>query len=269
MIHRTIQGTEIPALGLGTWQFTGAACTEGVEHALDLGYRHIDTAQIYENEEEVGAGLRNAATDRDEIYLTTKVWVENLEPSSVRRSTEESLRRLDTEYVDLLLIHWPSNDVPLERTLDAMMVLRDEGKTREIGVSNFTPSLVRRALDHVPIICNQVEYHPFLDQDALLDLAEARDLLLTAYSPLARGRVMKDETMQAIAEAHGKTPAQVALRWLLQQDQVAAIPKASSAAHREANLDVFDFELSEDEMDRIFDLAGNERLINPSFAPAW
>ena len=153
MIHRTIQGIEIPALGLGTWQFTGTACTEGVEHALDLGYRHIDTAQIYENEEEVGAGLRNAATDRDEIYLTTKVWVENLEPSSVRHSTEESLRRLDTEYVDLLLIHWPSNDVPVERTLDAMMVLRDEGKTREIGVSNFTPSLVRRALDHAPIIC--------------------------------------------------------------------------------------------------------------------
>ncbi|NBC16042.1 MAG: aldo/keto reductase [Bacteroidetes bacterium] len=269
MIHRTIRGIEIPALGLGTWQLTGDACTEGVEHALDLGYRHIDTAQAYENEDQVGTALRNTPVDRDEIYLTTKVWVENLVPAAVRRSTEASLRRLGTDYVDLLLIHWPSTDVPLERTLDAMMVLRDEGKTREVGVSNFTPSLVRRALDHAPILCNQVEYHPFLDQDALLDLAEARDLLLTAYSPLARGRVMEDETMQAIAEAHGKTPAQVALRWLLQQDQVAAIPKASTAAHREANVDVFDFALSEDEMDRIFDLAGDERLIDPSFAPAW
>jgi 2,5-diketo-D-gluconate reductase B len=269
MIYRTIQGTEIPALGLGTWQLTGATCTEAVEHAIDLGYRHIDTAQAYENEDRVGAGLRNAGVDRDDIYLTTKVWVEHLEPAAVRRSTEESLRRLDTDYVDLLLIHWPSNDVSLELTLDAMMVLREEGKTREIGVSNFTPSLVRRALDRVPIACNQVEYHPFLDQDALLDLAEARDLLLTAYSPLARGRVTENETIQEIAEAHDKTPAQVTLRWLLQQDQVAAIPKAASAEHREANFDVFDFELSGDEMDRIFDLTGDERLVNPSFAPAW
>ena len=269
MIYRTIQGTTIPALGLGTWQLAGDACTESVEHALDLGYRHLDTAQAYGNEREVGQGLRNAPVDRDDVFLTTKVWFDNLAPRALRSHTEDSLRRLDTEYVDLLLIHWPSDDVPLERSLDAMMELRNEGKVREIGVSNFTPSLVRRALDHAPILCNQVEYHPFLDQDALLELAEARDLLLTAYSPLAKNRVSDDATLRAIAEAHGKTPPQVTLRWLLQQDPVAAIPKAASAEHRAANLDVFDFELSEEEMDRIFDLAGDERIIDPSFAPAW
>ena len=269
MIYKTIQGEDVPALGLGTWLLTGDACRKAVEHALDLGYRHIDTAQAYENEDQVGQGLQNAGIDRDDLFLTTKIWLENLSPGDVRESVEASLRRLRTDYVDLLLIHWPNDKVPLEQTLDAMVVLQDEGKTRHLGVSNFTPSLLQRALNHAKLFCNQVEYHPFFGQDPLLAMAREHDLLLTAYSPLARGRVTDDETLQAIGEAHNKTPAQVALRWLLQQDHVAAIPKASSAKHREDNFDLFDFELSDNEMDRITALDQGKRIVDPEFAPAW
>lgn len=269
MIHHTIQGTKVPALGLGTWQLKGDACTRGVEHALDIGYRHIDTAQIYKNEEAVGKGLAASTVDRDAYFLTTKVWYENLAPGAVRSTAETSLQRLGTDYVDLLLIHWPSNEVPMEASLDALRVLQDEGKIRHFGVSNFTPSLLRRALDHATVFANQVEYHPFLDQSALRDLADEHDLLLTAYSPLAQGDVLHDDTLQEIGEAHGKTAAQVALRWLVQQPNVAAIPKASSDEHRAANFALFDFALSQTEMDRIHALARGERLVDPSFAPSW
>ncbi|MDX1548013.1 MAG: aldo/keto reductase [Rhodothermales bacterium] len=269
MIFHTIQGERVPALGLGTWRLDGDACREAVEHALDLGYRHIDTAQAYENEEPVGRGLAASPVGRGDVFLTTKIWLDNLGPEAVRASTEASLRRLGTDYVDLLLIHWPSDEVPLEETLDALVVLRDEGKTRHIGVSNFTPSLLRRALDHARLFCCQVEYHPFLAQDDLLALCRRHDLLLTAYSPLARGKVQEEDVLREIAEAHGKTPFQVTLRWHLQQDSVAAIPKASSAEHREANFDLFDFALSDAEMERIAGLAEGRRLIDPDFAPAW
>jgi 2,5-diketo-D-gluconate reductase B len=269
MIYETIQGDDVPALGFGTYKITGPACREAVAHALEIGYRHIDTAQMYNNEREVGQGLDDAAVDRDDVFLTTKIWHSNLHPSEVRRTTEASLRKLGTDYVDLLLIHWPNDAVPLEATLDAMLALREAGKTRHIGVSNFTPSLVRQALDHAPIFANQVEYHPFLSQDALLDLAREHDFMLTAYQPIARGTVADDETLQAIAAAHGKSPVQVTLRWLLQQDKVTAIPKAASAEHRKANFDVFDFELSADEMKRIHSLARGERRVNPGIAPAW
>lgn len=269
MINVNLGGDEVPALGLGTWQLEGTACREGVAHALGLGYRHLDTAQVYGNEAQVGAGLRDAGVDRASVFLTTKVGRDDLTPGRVRSTTEASLRSLGTEYVDLLLIHWPNDDVPLEKTLDAFMALQDEGKTRHIGVSNFPPSLLERAVQHAPVACNQVEYHPFLGQDTLRDLAAKHDLVLTAYSPLARGAVLKDETLRAIGEAHGKTPAQVALRWLVQQERVAAIPKASSAEHRAANFAIFDFELSDVEMERIHDLARGKRLVDPDGWVDW
>lgn len=269
MIHKTIQGTRVPALGLGTWLLREEACTEAVADALELGYRHIDTAQAYENEEAVRKGIRQSGVDREAFFLTTKVWLDNLRPEAARQSTEKSLRRLGTDYVDLLLIHWPSDDVPVERTLDALYRLQEEGKTRHVGVSNFTPSLLERALAHGPIFCNQVEYHPFLSQDELLALAREHDLLLTAYSPLARGDVLEDQTIQEIARAHGKTPAQIALRWLVQQEQVAAIPKAASTEHRRNNLDLFDFALSGAEMEQISGLARGQRIVDPDWAPAW
>ncbi len=269
MIYQAIQGEEVPALGLGTWQLTGADCREAVRHALALGYRHVDTAQNYDNEAQVGQGLQDAGVDRDDVFLTTKVAPRNLAPGDVRRSTEQSLQRLQTDYVDLLLVHWPAGDFELEATLDAFVALQEEGKTRHVGVSNFSPDLLERALAHASLFCIQVEYHPFLSQQGLLGMARKHDLLFTAYSPLARGKVLDDELLQALADAHDKSPAQVALRWLVQQRNVAAIPKASRAEHRASNLDIFDFELSEEEVNHLFNLACGERLVDPKgLAPA-
>lgn len=269
MIYQTIQGEDVPALGLGTWRLNGAACREGVRHALDLGYRHLDTAQTYENEAEVGQGLKDAGVDRGDVFLATKVTHTNLGPDAVRASTEKSLRKLGTDYVDLLYVHWPAGAFDMDETLGAFAQLQEDGLTRRIGVSNFTPTLLKEALKHAPLFSVQIEYHPFLAQHALARLAREHDLLLTAYAPLARGRVLEDDLLQAIGEAHNKTAAQVTLRWLLQQENVAAIPKAGSTEHRAENADVFDFELSSEEMSNLFDLARGERLINPDHAPAW
>lgn len=267
---KTIRGESVPAIGLGTWELRGAECREAVSHALEIGYRHLDTAAAYDNEEDVGRALRTSGLAREEIFLTTKIPPEHLAPPAARRSAENSLRRLGTEYVDLLLIHWPNEEVPLEKTLDLMMELREEEKTRLIGVSNFPPSLLRRALRHSEIFCNQVEYHPFLRQDAVLEIAREHDLLLTAYSPVARGEVLSDGTIMEIAAAHGKSPVQIGLRWLVQQRQVAAIPKSGTPEHQAANLEIFDFELSEEEMERICGLVDEGlRLVDPAWGPDW
>jgi diketogulonate reductase-like aldo/keto reductase len=265
----TVDGDDVPALGLGTWQITGPACERAVRDALELGYRHIDTAQAYDNEQQVGAALNGADVDRNEIFLTTKVWHENVAHEDVLRTTEESLRKLETDYLDLLLIHWPVDDVPFEETLDAMMELQSDDKVRHIGVSNFTPSQLERAADHAPVVCNQVEYHPYLGQQDLLEAARELGVALTAYSPLARGRVVDDPTLRQIGDAHGKSPAQITLRWFVQQDDVITIPKASSHNHRAANFEIFDFELTDDEMHQIFELDEGDRIIDPSFAPTW
>lgn len=264
-----VQGESVPALGFGTWQLSGDACYEGVRHALDLGHRHIDTAQMYGNEEEVGRALRDSGLDREVIFLTTKIPPRNLAPDDVHRSHGESLRRLGLDHVDLLLIHWPSDDIPLAASLDAMRALQEAGQTRHLGVSNFTPSLVDEALEHAPILTNQVEYHPYLDQSHLVEQARRRDLMLTAYSPLAKGRVVDDPTLRTIGDRHGRTAAQVAIAWLLRQDNVAVIPRSSSSEHREANRAVLDLELSAEEAERIADLARGERIIEPPFSPDW
>jgi diketogulonate reductase-like aldo/keto reductase len=271
MIYIDLDDARVPALGFGTYRLEGRAARDGVAHALDLGYRHVDTAQVYGNETEVGQGLRDAETDRDAVFLTTKVWPDQFAYRKLIASTDESLRRLGTDYVDLLLLHWPNDDVELAETLDALQEVQHQGKARHIGVSNFTPSLLRRALEIAPgLACLQVEYHPLLDQSTLLEIVREHGLFLTAYTPIARNRVADEDTIRAIAEAHGKSPAQVTLRWHLQQPRVAAIPKAASAAHREANLDVFDFELSDEEMERIHGLAREDgRMIDPNFAPEW
>ena len=267
MRYQTIQGVPVPALGLGTYKLKGDACRTAVAHALELGYRHIDTAQMYGNEAAVGQGLRDASVDRDEVFLTTKLWRTNLHPADVRATAEESLRTLNTDYVDLLLIHWPNEAVPLAATLEAMRDLQTQDKVRHIGVSNFTPALVEDALSYAPLFANQVEYHPFLSQAPLLEMTQAHDLMLTAYQPIARGTVNENETLQSIGAAHGKTPVQVTLRWLVQQDQVVPIPKAARAEHRAANIDIFDFELTADEMAQIHALHRGERRVDPHFAP--
>ena len=254
MEYQDIKGEKVPSLGLGTYRLGGEACVEAVELALSMGYRHVDTAQMYGNEAEVGQGMESSGVDRAEVFLTTKVWPNDFRHERVIRRTHESLEKLRTDYVDLLLMHWPGDGVPLGETLGAMRELQEEGGVRHIGVSNFSPSLVEEASEHVDVFCNQVEYHVYKDQDAVLNQARKTDYLLVAYRPLSRGSVEEDATLREIGEAHGKTAAQVALRWLVQQEQVSAIPKATSEDHLRANLEVFDFELSGGEMDRIASL---------------
>ncbi len=262
------RGAHIPVIGLGTWQMQGNEAYEAVRDGLSEGYRHLDTAALYGNEVEVGRALADSGVPRDEVFLTTKVWYEDLGREQAKAAGEASLRRLGTDYVDLLLIHWPAGQDP-RPSLAGMLALVEAGKVRHVGVSNFNVALMKQSLEVAPIACNQVEYHPFLSVAPVIAFARAHDIAVTAYSPLARGRVLRDPTLQAIGQVHGKTPAQITLRWLIQQEGVAAIPKASSARHRQANLEVFDFALSEDEMARIFGLARGERLIDPPIAPDW
>ena len=266
----TIQGIEIPKLGFGTGELEGDDCVVAVRDALELGYDHIDTARAYGNEEQVAEALHDSGRNRDEVFLTTKLWYTELSAVGVHDQIEQSLRDLRTEYVDLLLIHWPSGSVPLaDETLAAMCEARKAGYVRHLGVSNFPSDLLREALDHAPLICNQVEYHPYLDQPELLALARERDLMLTAYSPLAHGEVLNDPVLREIGEAHGKSAGQIVLRWLLDQPQVAAVPKAASHEHRAANLAVFDFELSDSERGQIAGLEDEVRTADPPWAPDW
>lgn len=268
-----IQGTRVPALGFGTFRLTGQSCREMVQTAVRLGYRHIDTAQMYDNEAAVGAALAASGVARAEIFLTTKVWPDRFRAGVLERSVEESLRKLGTDYVDLLLLHWPNPEVPLAETIGALNAVRRAGQARQIGVSNFTTQLLAEAqqASDAPLLINQVEYHPFLDQSVLLQALRQRRMGLTAYSPLAQGKVAGHPVLSTIGRRYGKTAGQVALRWLVQQDCVIAIPKSASPARAQENLDIFDFSLEETEMQEIFALgARTGRLIDPAgLAPAW
>jgi 2,5-diketo-D-gluconate reductase B len=259
----------IPKLGFGTWRLSGRECSDGVVDALAAGYRHVDTARMYGNEGDVGRGLRSSGVDRPEVWLATKVWPDDLAPDRVRASLERSLRALGTDYVDLFLIHWPNPRVPLAATLEAMTALRDEGRTREIGVSNFTAAQFRESLDLAPVIVNQVEYHVYLDQSAVLEVCRERDLELTAYRPLARGDVGDDPVIREIAAAHGATPAQVALAWLVGQDGVSAVPKASSPERRRENLGALGVELTSEERARLDALPKDRRAVETQWSPDW
>ena len=267
----TANAAEIPLIGLGTWQLRGDACAGMVAQALQLGYRHVDTAAAYENEREVGEGLRRSGVPPEEVWITTKVWPDRFRDGDLQRSVEESLARLGMYHADLVLLHWPSRDVPLAGTIRALNDAARRGLARHIGVSNFTVALVEQAvaLSEVPIVANQIEFHPYLDQSKVIAACRRRGLAVTAYSPIAKGRVADDPVIRAIAERHGKTPAQVALRWLVQQN-VIAIPRSSKPERLKENLDVFDFALSDDDMRRMSGLSRSEgRLVNVSWAPAW
>jgi 2,5-diketo-D-gluconate reductase B len=264
-----IQGFTVPKLGFGTWEILGRDCEEAVSDALEIGYRHIDTAQAYDNEAEVGKALAATTVPRNELFLTTKLWRDQFAPDRVRPSAEGSLEKLQVDYLDLLLLHWPNDDVPLEQTLGALAELREEGLIKHFGVSNFPAGMLREALKVAPVFADQVEFHPFLGQQKLVELAAEKDFMVTAYSPLARGKVLEDETVRAIGEAHGKSAGQVALRWLLDQPNVATIPKASSHERRVENFEVFDFELSDDDRARIDALPKDQRVISPRWAPDW
>jgi 2,5-diketo-D-gluconate reductase B len=271
MLFVEANGARIPAIGLGTWELSGRTCGRVVEQALRLGYRHIDTAQVYENEREVGNGLRASGVRRDDIFLTTKVWTSHFTPHDLERSVKDSLVRLRLPSVDLLLLHWPNSHVPLAETLGALAHAKRMGLTRHIGVSNFTVALIDEAvaLCPEPMVCNQVEYHPYLDQSKVRAACDRHGLALVAYSPIARGRIKLDQTLGEIGRAHRKTPAQICLRWLVQQN-VAAIPRTSRVERLSENIEIFDFELSDDEMTRIAALASPKgRLTDYGFAPKW
>jgi diketogulonate reductase-like aldo/keto reductase len=264
-------GAKIPAIGLGTWELRGHLCARVVEQALKLGYRHIDTAQIYENEREVGEGIRTSHVRRNELFVTTKVWTTHFAPNDLQRSTKESLFKLRLSEVDLLLLHWPNPQVPLEETLGGLAHVKQLGMARHIGVSNFTVALMDQAVAACPepLVCNQVEYHPFLEQTKVLAACARLGLALVAYSPIAKGQAKNAEVLTQIGAAHGKSAAQVSLRWLVQQN-VVAIPRTSKIERLSQNIDVFDFELSDDEMQQIFVMGSAEgRLTKLMFAPDW
>src|SRR5471030_1621974 len=264
-------GAKIPAIGLGTWELRGRTCARLVEQALKLGYRHIDTAQVYENEREVGEGLRASRVRRDELFVTTKVWTTHFAPNDLERSTKESLTKLRLSEVDLLLLHWPNPHVPLAETLGALAHVRKLGIARHIGVSNFTVALIDEAVAACsePLVCDQVEYHPYLDQTKVRDACARHGMAVVAYSTVAKGRIKNDETLVAIGQAHGKTPAQVCLRWLVQQN-VSAIPRTSRLERLSENIDIFDFALSDDEMRQISGMgSASGRLTDYGFAPKW
>lgn len=259
-------GASVPKLGLGTWQNTGEQCAESVKTALELGYRCVDTAQAYDNEERVGEGIAAADVDREDVLLTTKVWRGHLHYDDVLDTVHGSLDRLQVEYVDLLLIHGPHPRVSIEEPLEAMAQLHEDGLVEHLGVSNFTRSQRKTVIEATdrPVVTNQVMYHPYKDQSALKSFCADNGFALTAYSPLARGGVLDDDVLAGIGDRYDKSAAQVALRWLLQQDDVVAIPKATSREHIEQNLAAFDFELTDEEVARIEGLTPGirQRLYN-------
>jgi len=257
MENVAVKGVSVPKIGLGTWALSGRGCYDAVMTAFELGYRHIDTAEIYGNEAEIGRAIRDSKLAREAIFLTTKVPPGKLRAAAAKRAAEDSLRRLALPYVDLLLVHWPNPDVKLGETLAAFAALRGEGKARHIGVSNFPPAMLREAVvEHgADLLCDQVEFHPYLSQRAVLDEARRHGMMVTAYSPVAKGRAIGDRTIAAIGRKYNKSAAQIILRWLVEHDGVCAIPKAASRAHLAENISIFDFKLAPEDRAAIDALA--------------
>ncbi|TNE91856.1 MAG: aldo/keto reductase [Deltaproteobacteria bacterium] len=266
----TATGAAIPALGYGTWRLSGPEAYRGVREALDVGYRHIDTAQLYGNETECGQAIAQSDVPRDQVFLTTKVWRDHLDRDGILRTTDESLARIGSDYVDLLLLHWPNARFPMEAALDALVEVQQAGKARYIGVSNYPSAMLAAAAARAPITTNQVEYHCLLGQQAVLEVAAEHGIAVTAYCPLAQGRLADQSVLAEIGEAHGATPAQIALAWLVGQEGVAAIPKSRNAERIAENFAALDIALSADERARIDALPKNQRTVDPAaFAIPW
>jgi 2,5-diketo-D-gluconate reductase B len=265
------QGISLPRLGLGTFRMQGDVCRAAVESALSLGYRHIDTAEMYANEEAIGAALAASSVARNDLHVTTKVWHDNLAPGSIRRAFDTSLKKLRLDHVDLYLVHWPFKGMNLPVVLETLMELKEQGRTRAIGVANFNLALLKTAVEEikVPIACNQIEYHVMLDQSKVRGYLASKSIPLVAYCPLAQGRAASNETLMSIGKKHDASGAQVALKWLLDQDGVAAIPKASRAESQKANLDALKLTLDDADRKAIAALPKDQRFVSPGFAPAW
>jgi 2,5-diketo-D-gluconate reductase B len=263
----------IPLIGLGTWDLRGRTCLRVVEQALRLDYRHVDTAEMYDNEREVGEGLCASGIERHDVFITTKVWPSHFAPRDLERSAKESLSRLRLSDVDLLLLHWPNPQIPLHETLAALCKVKRMGLARNIGVSNFTVALIEQAvkLADEPLVCNQIEMHPLLDQSKVIAACRAQGIAIVAYSPIARGGVKNHPVLARIGKMHGKTAAQVSLRFLVQQ-RIAVIPRTSRIERLSENLAIFDFELSQAEMGEIGRLSGGDgRIVDYAYSgsPKW
>ena len=266
-------GANIPALGFGTFRMPEDDVLRILPEAIKLGFRHVDTAQIYKNEAAVGEAIELSHVPREEIFLTTKVWVDRYRHDDFIKSVDESLEKLRTDYVDLLLLHWPKSDVPLAERIGALNEVRKAGKVRNIGVSNFNVALMAESvkLSEAPIATNQIEYHPYIDQTKVIEAARKDGISITAYYLMADGKVPSDPVLKDIASQHNKTAAQVALRWAVQQDGVIALSKTATESRLKENFDIFDFDLSDAEMQAIHALAkADGRIVNPGhLAPEW
>jgi len=260
-------GDQMPLLGLGTWQLRGEKCTKSVKEALDIGYNHIDTADGYDNHQAVGRGIKKANIDRKELFITSKIKPENLHYDDIKADAERFLDELEIEYLDLLLIHWPNKKIPLKESLKALKEVKAEGLAHNIGVSNFTINHLKDAIKIYPdlITVNQVEFHPSLYQKDLLDFCQENGIILTAYSPLARGEVFQNDIIKTLADKYEKSASKLALKWLIEKD-VVAIPKASSREHLESNFDLFDWELPAEAKEKMDALNEDNRIIDPSWA---
>ena len=265
----TAQGMRMDKLGLGTFRMTGEACAAAVLSGLELGYRHIDAAEMYGNEAEVGAGLAASGVPRGDLQLTSKVWRQILAADAMDRACDASLAKLQTDYLDLYLVHWPAPDMDMEAVMKALFAIKESGRARAIGVANFPSKLLTQAAGLAPIACNQVEYHVLLTQDVLLAAMRELGIPLVAHVPLAQGRLAEHPALTAIAEKHGATAAQVALKWLLDQEGVGAIPKASRRESQLSNLGALAVRLDDADRATIAALPKDERFVKPGFAPQW
>jgi 2,5-diketo-D-gluconate reductase B len=271
MDMNTAHGLRMPRLGLGTYRMTGARCQAAVESALSLGYRHIDTAQMYGNQDAVGAGWQASGVARADIHLTSKGHHAIQDPDQIRVACAESLRLLGTDYLDLYMLHWPRPGTNLPAALEAMMGLREAGLVRQIGVANCTVAHLRLAVEDVraPIVCNQIEYHVLIDQTRVLTYMRAHGLPVVAHVPLAQGKLAEQETLATIGRRYDASAAQVALAWLLDQPDVAVIPKAERRASQLANLEALSLRLDDADRAAIAALPKTLRCVNPPFAPVW
>ncbi|MDN6276498.1 MAG: aldo/keto reductase, partial [Psychrobacter sp.] len=259
----------------GTWQSTEQDCVDVVSQALQMGYEHIDTAQAYGNEKQVGEGIKQSGVARDKFFLTTKIFPDDMkfQPEKLVAAAKRSLEDLDTDYVDLLLLHWPDDRVPLSETIPALCELQKQGLTRHIGVSNFniTDIIEAKKYADVPIVVNQVEFHPFIKQQTLQEFLNNHHILLEAYSPLARGGVFENDTIKEIADKHNVTPAQISLAWILSNKDRVAIPKTANPDHLQGNLDAINVQLSAEELEQIGRLARSDgrKIEHPDYSPVW
>ncbi len=256
---------EIPTIGLGTWQLKGETCIKIVKKAIELGYTHLDTARVYGNEAEIGKAIKTF--DRKKLFITSKVWPDDLDYKNVLKQGEESLENLGIDYTDLYLIHWPRKNMDLRNVLRGFKKLQNDEKIKSFGVSNFTINHLKDTMQiagelGLQVVNNQVEYHPLLNQEKLLKFCKENNISVTAYSPLARGEIMNNKTIQKIAEKYNKTPAQISLRWLLQKGLIV-IPKSSSESHLKANIEL-DFKIENEDMDKLNKLNRDLRQVNPS-----